>query len=201
MIRLLYSMGFIGMILTTCQLYGQQEDSLSPNLSYLEKGNPEELYVIYGQHGDCGSSYERVVDNTLIMSRLKRKDVPAIFDTELYLTVNLNCMQTEDGRHQIYTINVIFAKTIYDYNPFEASTIPTPSEPDSLDRSVDEVTRRLAKNIYDALSGTAVYFDPFSYSRLGIVGTDDAGRQFIENGLRSSLENALSDYLKVNFDL
>lgn len=45
------------------------------------------------------------------------------------------------------------------------------------------------------------FYEPFNYGTFGIVGNDGRTQQFIRNSLRGSMEKALTDYLKANFDL
>ena len=90
---------------------------------------------------------------------------------ETVLRVTLECMALSNEQNLVFNIDVYFGKFAEVINP----------EPDEYDF-------------------TPIMYFP-NYGSLGIAGTDSVGEQFIKNGVRDSVEAALTNYLKTNFDL
>lgn len=76
----------------------------------------------------------------------------------------------------------------------------------------DDLGRGLTFNVFVAFGKTIraeddaepswvrLYYEPFAYSTLALTGNDGAA-QYIRGVVRDKVEEALTDYLKANFDL
>lgn len=73
---------------------------------HLKKTNPNELYVLFSQLDDCEGSYEQVVNNELVQSRIKRAEDWEI--NELLLIVDVICMPLDITSSIIYDPDVKF---------------------------------------------------------------------------------------------
>ena len=90
---------------------------------------------------------------------------------ELKLFVRVNCIQYNTGRNFIYDVDVRFGRYI----------IVTDPKPNT-------------DGFY------MVHYSPY-YGVIGITSTGIQGEQVLRNNIRESVEKALTDYLRANFDL
>ena len=157
----------VGLMLFTVQGAQGQETQLG----HLKKDNPNELNVMFAQNEYCLGSYERIVNNELIKSRIKKLVEFAEMNVPI-LWVSITCTPMDSGTGLIFNIDVDFVRRVPAYNP-------QPGE----------------------LSWTIITHSP-SYGNHGYI-RDSATEteQFISSALRGFVENALSDYLRINFDL
>lgn len=146
---------------------GAQGQEKKP-LQHLKKGDPNEIYVNYAQDPDCKSMYEKVVDNELARSRIKRKPLWVFNEVSLFVTVH--CSERDSGQGFIFTLSVNFGK----FAPAEIEA----------DRSF-----------------IVAYWEPGQFGYYGVSTYDSEGTQMVRNYLRNAMEDALTDYLKANFDL
>lgn len=165
---------FLGYSKTT---YGQTEDPPSP----LKVENPSMLYVDYRQYGKCPFSLESIdvmIDGILTRSRLKRTPFTAErFAKEIRREISGFRLEVktncddDDDAPHNFNIKVGFG---------EYATISRPWGNQQI----------------------WMYHDPYVY---GASGTYDPAREpnisFLKNAIRESVEDALTDYLKANFDL
>ena len=146
---------------------GAQGQEKKP-LQHLKKDDPNTIYVNYSQDPACKSMYEKVVDNELARSRIKRKTLWDFNEVSLFVTVH--CSEKDSGQGFIFTLSVNFGKLV-------------PAEIES-DRSF-----------------IIVYWEPGQFGSYGVSTYDSEGTQMVRNYLRNAMEDALTDYLKANFDL
>ena len=73
---------------------------------------------------DCNGSYERVVENELVQSRIKRKEELPEF-REVFLDVRITCVAVDekDRDYQVYDVTVRFGEVVpvTDHKPDEYS--------------------------------------------------------------------------------
>ena len=140
-------------------------------LGHLKKDNPNELIVLFNQHHDCVGSYEQVVNNVLAQSRIKRQEEPSGHD-KVMLYVAVLCLPIKNRNGIVFNIEVNYV-----------SKVPV------IDPQPEE------------MSWTMITHSP-KYGNFGFTTHDEfEAEQIITNSIRQFVENALTDYLKVNFDL
>lgn len=140
-------------------------------LGHLKKDHPNELHVLYSEGETCGGFYERIVNNELIRSRIKNMGPNSAFDVP-FLWVGIACTPSSVGNGIIFNIDVSFLRMVRAWN-----------------RQPNE------------LSWTLIAHSP-GYGKHGFVRDTPAERErYISNILRQCVEDALSDYLRINFDL
>ncbi len=91
--------------------------------------------------------------------------------TELILYVKVNCLLLDNVPSTVYSVDIKFAEFVF----------PTSKQPDEYS---------FVLRTYESAYGT-----------FGITSNNDSGTQFLRSVTREALEEALLDYLKVNFDL
>ena len=141
-------------------------------LGHLKKDNPNELVVLIGQGENCGDSYERIVNNQLIKSRIKKWEEAIGIDIP-FLWVSVKCMRLKSGSGYIFKIETAFVRQVPAWN----------RQPE--ERSLTTITHKPEYGSYGFSSG---------------ISTTE-NEQFISNTVRECVENSLADYLKTNFDL
>ena len=140
-------------------------------LGHLKKDNPNELHVLYSEGETCGGFYERIVSKELTRSRIKNIGPNSAFDVP-FLWVGIACTSSSIGNGILFNIDVSFQRMVPAWN-----------------RQSNE------------LSWTLIAHSP-GYGKHGIVRDTPAERKrLISNILRQCVEDALSDYLRINFDL
>ena len=87
------------------QVQGQERELRIPT-GHLKKANPNELYVVYNQEDDCTGTYETVVENELVQARIKR--ISRTVFNEIYMVVDVDCLQLSDDDYQVYVLRVQF---------------------------------------------------------------------------------------------
>ena len=90
---------------------------------------------------------------------------------ELILYVKVNCLLLDNVPSTVYSVDIKFAEFVF----------PTNQQPDEYS---------FVLRVYESAYGT-----------FGITSNNDSGTQFLRNVTREALEEALLDYLKINFDL
>lgn len=141
----------------------------------LKRENPDQLKVFYDQYGECPFTKESItsmIDGLLVRSRLK----PAT-STEWF----------SDSTHFSLDVNLSCGDS--DDNPPQLFKIST--------RFSEKAT------LQKPLGLLKVYMDHTpSYDVWGTYNRDrEKSERFLRNAIRESVEDALTDYLKANFDL
>ena len=140
-------------------------------LGHLKKDNPNELFVLFMQDDACGDSYKRIVNNELAQSRIKKVDDPPGYDIPV-LWVSISCMTAGSVTGIVFNIDVKFIRT------------------------VPAFSRQPEENTWTVISHSP------GYGNYGFADrTPVTNEQHVSNLIRQCVENALTDYLKVNFDL
>ena len=158
----------LGLVISICMAAGNIYGQTSRPQQHLQKDNPNELFVNYTQGDSCKGSYEYIVDNELVKSRIKRKTFWE-YD-ELILICRINCLELSGGVGHAFSINAAFGRLI------EAEPGASPS---------------FVKQLYD----------PYWYGTIGRYGTQVDFQSFVGDSFRSAIQQALTDYLRANFDL
>ena len=160
----------LGLLVSLCMMTGNVQGQETP-LGHLKKDNPNELYVLFMQEDDCGDSYERIVNNELAQSRIKKVDDPPGLDIPA-LFVGISCATAGSVTGIVFDVNVVFIRT------------------------VPAFYRQPEENPWTVISHSPGYGD-FGFADR----TPVTNEQHVSNLIRQCVENALADYLKVNFDL
>ena len=149
-------------------------------LDVLKKDNPDELFVFYNQLGNCPfteDSIDSMIDGRLTRSRLQRiQSSMGVREDGFGLGIVLNCddAKDDDGIY-IFSVEGFFLERV---------TVQKPWGP----MEVFMVHHPLV----------------FSYGKFGAFthsSNGDKARETMRNAVRETLEDALTDYLKANFDL
>ena len=158
----------VGLIMSVSGFVQGQEET---PLGHLKKDKPNELFLSFHQDEICGDSYERIVNNELTQSRIKRMEEPPENGIP-FLSVVIAC--TGDKKNTVFSIVVTFQRKVPAWN----------QRPDKWIKS-----------------WTFISHHP-GYSKHGYIrDTPEERGRFISNHLRDTVEDALSDYLRINFDL
>ena len=140
--------------------------------SPLLKENPNELAFYYDQSDDCpGMSSNMVEMIEGLFTRSRLKTVPPFRSERDFHLVVL--VECASGTRITYDVNIGFAQQVMIHTP-----------------------RGQIK--------AEMIYRPFYYGAYGYVTASNSEReneQYLENGIRSGVEKALTDYLKANFDL
>ena len=154
----------ISICLMVPNVHGQDETPLG----HMKKDKPSELFVVYIQSGNCGESFERIVDNELTQSHIKRTDVLPELDT-VFLMVGIKCHELAEDIGVMFNVSVRFSRMVptYNWQPGEMSW--------------------------------ELIFHAKQYNHFGIA--EDARSPYVTSKLHEKVKDALSDYLRINFDL
>ena len=187
---------------------------------YLKKFDPNELTVWYFEDDDCPKDLygEELVEYELSQARIQRLSTTPdeyrrrlIPITDLNLVIDIGCLRISKIAGIVYHIDVRFGHKernfiavelresafLYTLRENELPETRHDDSPETWHKRLEEFKKTNEKDVLSF--GMMVYYSP--YDTLGIAGDDREGRNFIRNSLRECVERALSDYLKVNFDL
>ncbi len=153
---------------------GQTENLPSP----LKVENPNTLHVDYKQYGKCPftkKSIDEMIDGLLVRARLKRSTAfvaGLARSAKSGFWLRVEVLCDRDEEPPfLYCVNVGFAEYV------------------SIERSGE--TQRFL-----------MYHNPYRYGSIGTYGKDNTkSTGFVRNAIRDRVEDALTDYLKANFDL
>ncbi len=152
---------------------GEQDPEYDPY--WLKVENPDTLFVDYNQYGECPfgtESIEKTLDNLLVRSRLKRASLSHWLFNSTKFKLRIRVNCDDDDGRLSRLFNVSTSFR-------EGITVQRPIGPVKID--VDHVP---------------------DYDRLGVYTPDrEQNTDFLKNAIRDSVEDALTDYLKANFDL
>ena len=162
---------------------GQGEQGSEYDPVWLKVENPDTLFVNYFQAGECpftSESIETMIDGLLVRSRLKRRAGILLSNNapnSFHLSVTTTCDADNISPH-IYSIREVF---------LEMATVQRPRQRPGAPRVRLEVL---------------IAHYPLNYGYFGVYdpNTEQATGQ-LRNAIRKSVEDALTDYLKANYDL
>ena len=142
----------------------------------LKVRRPDTIKVLYAHGVDCPGDKDSIderIDGLLIRSRLKRSNLPIdrFMGNPISLVVSTSCGNSP-GEVRPFIYNVVAGF-----------------------RETVKVERELVHVI------TVVYHNPFAYGFFGVVGTRGSLEEKVRQTVRDTVEKALTDYLKANFDL
>ena len=175
-----------------------------PSNLHLRNHQPNALHSSYAQHDDCIGSYESVMDNEFAQARIKRLEVSDYEIDELVFSVDLSCLKSD--LFYVFVIDAKFGKVTRVHSVTETDSIATSvldslrvMIPDSVSSVLDSIAGPTRELIRITSPTVVVSYEP-GYNRFGIAPVDRA-EEYIRNNMRKVIEEALTDYLKANFDL